>query len=352
MFCNVRVVRSGRLFAAAIASISAAALALCAAPDALGASLYTGPGSRPGPAILYRSPAVAPQLTNAGVWHAQPILVSGATAYRQGEFLYQDWLYDDHGAHEAPDPNDPRSSGDLFSKPDGTYTYPTGPGYANNAADLVEFRVQPLSTATAFRITLNTLENPSLVAFSIAIGGTPGQVHPFPDGANVTAPADLFLIVHPSGSKMVADLVNAPSGSPASGPALKVSVDLKRRQIEVGVPHADCNPGQSTVRLAMGVGLWDNSTGRYLLPKTSADATHPGGAGTAANPPAFFNAAFRSNSQEPMPLATAGAHVLDDPRWWRDEAQGTTLATGDISKFYANVDFSKLAGDVTDDSQT
>ena len=155
--------------------VSAAALAICAAPAALGASLYTGPGSRPGPAILYQPPAAAPQLTNTGVWHAPPILVSGGSAYRDGEFLYQDWLYDDHGARELPDPADPRASGDTFSKPDGTYTYPTGAGYANDAADLVEFRVKPLAAATAFRVTLNTLENPSLIAFSIAIGGVAGK---------------------------------------------------------------------------------------------------------------------------------------------------------------------------------
>src|ERR1700728_3780984 len=57
-------------------------------------SFYTGPGPRPGPAILYAPPAVAPQLTNTGVWHAPPILVSGTDAYRHGEFLYQDYLYD------------------------------------------------------------------------------------------------------------------------------------------------------------------------------------------------------------------------------------------------------------------
>jgi hypothetical protein len=75
----------------------------------------------------------------------------------------------------------------------------------------VEFRVKPLTGATAFRVTLNTLQNPSLVAFSIAIGGTPAKVHPFPDGANVTAPAELFLTVHPSGSTLVADLVPRPT---------------------------------------------------------------------------------------------------------------------------------------------
>ena len=341
--------RSGRLFAAVIALVSAAAPALAVAPEAHGASLYTGPGSRPGPAILYRAPAIAPQLTDTGVWRAQPILVSGATAYRRGEFLYQDWLYDDHGAHEAPDANDPRTSGDTFSMSDGTYDYPTGPGYANDAADLVEFRVKPLVRATAFRITLNTLENPALIAFSIAIGGAPGKTYPFPDGANVSAPAAMFLTVHPSGSRLVGDLVRA-DGTPIAGPEPPVRVDMRRRQVEVDVPHRDWNPGSSTVRFAMGVGLWDASNHRYLLPGPSATATQPGGAGTASNPPAFFNVAFRSNSQEPLPVVTAGAGALTDARWWRDEAQGTALATGDISKFYANVSFAKLLRRVTDNS--
>src|SRR3954453_8324289 len=93
--------------------------------------------TRPGPDLLYAKPAVAPQLTNAGIWHAQPILISGATAYHQGEFLYQDYLYDDNGAQETVDPGDPRTAGNLFSKQTGTYTYPTDPKYASNAADVV-----------------------------------------------------------------------------------------------------------------------------------------------------------------------------------------------------------------------
>lgn len=346
--------RSGRRFLVAIALSVTATLTLVAGSAsavAPNSSLYSGSGPSPGPAILYEAPAVATQLTNGGVWHAPPILVSGATAYRGGEFLYQDWLYDDHGAHEAPDPNDPRASGDLFSKPDGTYTYPTGPGYDNNAADLVEFRVKPLAGATAFRVTLNTLQNPSLVAFSIAIGGTPGQAYPFPDGANVSAPASLFLTVHPSGAQLVADLVHAADGSPVSGPAPTVTVDAGRRQIEVDVPHQDWDPGSGTVRLAMGVGLWDAANGRYLLPQAAATATRPGGGGAGPNPPAFFNVAFRSNSQEPLPSPTQGLTVASDPRWWRDEAQGTALASGDISKFYADVDFAKLSSGATDNSQ-
>src|SRR5919197_3791240 len=166
----------------AVVAAVAGLLAGLGPPAAVAASgsLYSGPGPRPGPDILYAATATAPQLTNAGVWKASPILVSGAGAYRSGEYLYQDFLYDDHGAREAPDPNDKRNPGDLFSKPNGTYTYPTDPAYANNAADFVELRVKPLVDATAFRVTLNTLKDPSLMAFTIGIGGRPDVTPPSP----------------------------------------------------------------------------------------------------------------------------------------------------------------------------
>ncbi len=173
-----------------------AAIALWGGAPAASGSLYQGPPPRPGPDILYRPPASAPQLENRGIWRAAPILISGASAYRQGEFLYQDFLYDDHGAHGGSrDPGDPRTGEDSFSAPNGTYTYPTNPVYANNAADLVELRVKPLANATAFRITLNTLKDPASVATTIAIGGS-AQPRNFPHGANVRAPAALFLTVH------------------------------------------------------------------------------------------------------------------------------------------------------------
>jgi hypothetical protein len=93
------------------ATLAAVLLAATISSAASASSLYSGPGPRPGPAILYETPAVAPELTNAGIWKAPPILVSGTTAYRNGEFLYQDYLYDDHGARELPDPADPRALG-------------------------------------------------------------------------------------------------------------------------------------------------------------------------------------------------------------------------------------------------
>jgi hypothetical protein len=312
-----------------------------------------GTAPAPGPAILYERPARAPQLENerGSVWHAPSILVSGASAYRQGEFVYQGYVYDDHGAKLVTDPSNPMhspggdsSGGDLFSAPTGTYDYPSGPGYDENAANLIELRVKPLSTATAFRITLNTLENPELVATAIAIGGTAGETHPFPFGANVSAPARYFLTIHGS----TAVLTDALSGKEVAGPAPSVSVDLVRRQITVLVAHSEWNPGSAKTRLAAGVGLWNASTGSYLLPVAQRSATQPGGAGPDPAPPAFFDVAFHFSAQEPVP-GTPNPGTTANPAYWRESAQAQALTKGDISPFFAEVDFAKLRSRVNDD---
>src|SRR5438445_1120544 len=292
--------------AGACACLALTGAVAAASAGAASSSLWKLQGSapQPGPAVLYKPLAKAPQLENApgSVWHAKPILVSGASAYRKGEFSYQGYVYDDHGAKLTPDPTDPQTSssenpeeGDLFSAPDGTYTYPTNTAlYHENAANLIELRVKPLRRATAFRITLNSLEDPNLVATAIAIGGSEGTSHPFPFGANVSAPAQYFLTVHGE----TAVLTDAASGETVAGPAPSVSVDLARRQITVKVPHSEWNPGTATVRLAAGVGLWNAASESYLLPGAIASPTQPGGAGPDPTPPAFFDVAFRFNAQE------------------------------------------------------
>ena len=342
---ETRISRTSSRYAFAAVIVAALLIATPLTASARRGSLYKGRAPRPGPDVLYGAAATSPQLENTGVWTAPPILVSGASAYRQGEFLYQDFLYDDHGASGGNDPTDPKAGGNLFSKPNGAYTYPTDSAYANDAADFVELRVKPLADATAFRATLNTLNDPALVAFSVALGGTDGVLHDFPAGANVRAPADLFLTVHPSAGGTVADLVDAATGSPAAGPAPSVAVDTVRRQIEVRVPHTAWNPS-GIVRLAAGVGLWDGTQGSYLVPQAVADATHPGGAAAVA-PAAFFNVAFRYT--EPMPDATDPTGTAQSPAWWRDKDQGTALAAGDISALHADVDFGKLAAAINDD---
>jgi pimeloyl-ACP methyl ester carboxylesterase len=331
--------------AALLATLLSLTFASAALADS--SSLYRGPAPRPGPDILYEKPATAPQLTNGAGWRASPILISGTSAYRSGEFVYQDFLYDDHGANSGQrDQNDPRgqaagTSSDLFSQPNGTYTYPTNPVYAMNAADLVELRVKPSATQTKFRITLNTLKDPSLVGTTIAIGGTPGVELPVPNGANTTAPADMFLTVHGTTAKLVKAGTNADLGAPS------VAIDMNRRQIEVSVPHSMWDPTGKTVRLAAAVGLWDKANGKYLIPQQDADATHPGGGGSLVAPSAFFNVAFRTNEPTPAPNDPVNAA---SPAWWRDRAQGTALQAGSLGDFGVNVNFAKLAAGTTDNS--
>ena len=307
---------------------------------------------RPGPDILYAPPADAPQLENTGPWKAPPILVSGASAYRGGEFLYQDYLYDDHGAAGVPDNNNPIGpNAFLFSPPAGTFTYPTSPVYANNAADLVEFRVRPLADATAFRITLNTLKDPDRTAFTIALGSSAAPL-PWPHGAGVTSPAALFLTVHGSS----AELVDAVTGAVRS-PAPAASVDLTRRQIEVLVPHAAWDPGGSTVRMTIGVGLWNQSAGKYLAPANGqATADTPGGGGAPSgaaivNVGPRFDEPWRDPTFPPnYSLADAAVQNQLSGRSWRERKQADALRTGDLSDFHADVDFSKLAAGANDDS--
>lgn len=274
---------------------------------------------RPGPDVLYWPLAQAPQLETTGPWYAEPILISGASAYRHGEFLYQDFLYDDSGARGTT------------ATGAGTYTYPTdNAAYARNAADLVEVRIKPLPHGTAVRLTYNTMRNPELVATTIVLGDAAGP-RPFPHGANAQAPAEVFVTVHGAAG----DIVDAQTGGVIAGVAPDVVVDTERRQVHVCIPYEAFDPrDQTSVRVAAATGLWDVANDRYLIPQATADLTHPGGAGNLTAPPAFFNAAFRYDE----PVTGSG-----------NTRQGTVLRTGDLSPFFANVNFVSLRDYVNDD---
>ena len=316
-------------------------------------------GHRPGPDVLYEPAATAPQLENVAPWAASPILISGAAEYSQGEWLYQDFLYDDHGAAGVPDTTAPIGAGAfLFAPTAGTYTYPTNTVYANNAADLVEFRVKPLADSTAFRVTLNSLQDAGSVAFTVAIGSSaPSGINlngnvAWPHGAGVNSPAALFLTVHGS----TAELLDAATGATLA-PTPTSSVDLTRRQFDVRVPRAAWDPGTSTTRMTIGVGVWDPAGNRYLSPAAgSATPTTPGGA--APNGAAIVNVGPRFD--EPYPdlddptatwtLGDSAAGAAAQARWWRERAQADALRLGDVGAFYADIDFSKLAAATFDDS--
>jgi pimeloyl-ACP methyl ester carboxylesterase len=307
-------------------------------------------GHRPGPSILYTKPAHSPLLANRGIWHAKPILVSGTSAYRDGEWLYQDYLFDDHGALGTPDPTTPYSTTDfLFAPVAGTYTYPTSKVYADNAADLVEFRTKPLAHATAFRVTLNSMHKAALVGFTIRLGG--GATHRWPFGAGVSSAASRFLTVH--GRHGV--LTNAATGK-AIGPKPTVRVSVRRHQFTVLLPHRAWNPHHRKVPMTIGTGLWNRSANTYLKPAIGpATATRPGGG--SATGVALVNVGPRYSElwpklREPaLTIGDAAAGGIVEGSMWREHQQAEKLAQDQIQNFSATVNFRKLARRVTDNAR-
>lgn len=309
-------------------------------------------GERPGPDLLYAEPVVAPQLQSSRPWRAKPILVSGAESYRAGEWVYQDFLQDDHGARGEPDPSTPYGlDAHTYSPAYGTFTYPTDPAYAHNAADLVELRVRPMRRATAFRVTFNTLKDPARSAFTIALGGREGTSVDWPHGAGVSSPAEQFLTWHGDTAELAT--TDGPLASPVRGADLGVDVDLARNQVEVRVPRAMWDPGRRTVRTTIGTGLWDTDAGGYLAPRVGeATATTPGG-GTPQGV-AIVNVGPRLAEPTPfiagVTMADTAVGAAATAPWWRESQQGLQLSLGDVSPFAAEVDFGDLRDGVRDDS--
>ena len=246
---------------------------------------------RPGPEALYWPLAASPQLENTGVWKAQPILVSGASAYRAGEFLYQDYIYDDN-----------------------VTGYPAGPNYVQNAADFVEVRVRLLDKGTAFRITYNSLLDPQVPGTTIGLGDASSAMA-MPFGANAKMPAKVFVTVH--GCSGVA--TDAATGERLPG-EVTVATDLERRQVQVTVPFSAFDPrGQGAVRIGAATGVWDSANNAYLARS-----------GTAA---VFHNVAFR----------------FGETGNFNTGKQTSVLSSGDLSTLFTTIDFNKLAAGIDDD---
>jgi hypothetical protein len=309
-------------------------------PGGSGSGPSTGPS--PGPAALYLPPATAPQLVNTGIWSAPPILVEGASSYRSGEYVYQGFLYDDHGAKGVLDVNqDDEQIAGALSMPSGTYTYPTAPNYGANAANLIEFRLKLTSSATAFRATFNTMIDPTVEAFTIGLGGG-STSYAMPHGANTSEPAQYFITVHGT----TADVVSAATGAAVAGAAPTVQVDQTHRQVTVLLPFSTFDPRSNTaLRVAVAAGLWNATVGTYLVPGAISSATSPGGA-ALPSPAAFFDVGFRH--AEPAAGDSLDDEITPDT-WWRESQQALALVTGSLSSFYDVVDMTKVAGGVNDD---
>src|SRR4051812_13946718 len=223
--------------------------ALLSPPPAPAASLPSVPsGEPPGPPLLYKPPPASRALSVHAPFTASPLLVSGTDAYRDGEYLYQDYLFDDRGADTAPGPGTRFENGRNASGPTaGDVVYPTADRYGGNAADLVEFRVKALPDAIVYRVTLNTAGAADAAVVGIGIdtdrsGGAPVE---WPYGAGISSPGlDRFITAWGTGGAVT----SFPGVASTPLPSGAVSLDGASNQMTIRVPRSIMDPGRAAWR--------------------------------------------------------------------------------------------------------
>ena len=314
-------------------------LALAALPGSLPSVTS---GARPGPDVLYAPAPAAPQLENRSPrFTASPLLVSGQEAYVAGEYLYQDFLYDDYGSDTdgvGAQPLSPRT---------GNIDYPTNTArYGGNAADLVELRVAVTATDVAYRFTLNTLLAADSTIIALAFDTdhnalTGGATLPRDPGAPFPGTDEVITVWGTGAEHTRFPLVGVPVTTALAG----ITTDLEANQITVVVPRTVSDP-HTAWRATLAAGLYDSATGGWLRPQQNASATVPGGAGPLDLQPAgILNLGFRFGEQFvncPNPPNTQQCDVPPDA------SQSAAIRAKTPTTFAHDIDFAKLDAGVTE----
>jgi hypothetical protein len=299
-------------------------------------------GARPGPDVLYAPAPAAPPLENRHPrFQAAPLRVSGHEAYVAGEYLYQDWLYDDYGSD-----SDGTGAAPLSPRV-GDAEYPTNRArYGNNAADLVELRIDVAQDSVAYRVTLNTLLEPDTTIVTLAFdtdrnAATGAAILPRDPGAPFPG-TDEVITIWGTGAEHSA----LPTlGSPVTTALSDLTTDLEANQLTVIVPRTVSNPS-GLWRATIATGLYDAATGGWLRPQQQATATRPGGAGTLdPTPSGIFNLGFRFDETFyacPPPPAALSCDVPPDTD------QSAALRSKTPTAYAHDIDFAKLDAGVTE----
>jgi predicted esterase len=300
-------------------------------------------GQAPGPPLLYASPPATSPLTVASPFAAPPLLVSGTDAYRDGEYLYQDYLFDDRGADTVPGPGPRSDNGRNASGPTaGDVFYPTAERYGSNAADLVEFRIKPTQEAILYRVTLNTARaaDATVVGIGIDTDRSGGAAVAWPGGAGISSPGlDRFITAWGSGGTVTA----FPGGQATALPAGSVSFDLDTNQMTIRVPRSVMDPGVSTWHYVAGVGLSAGTGWKPVPAGVQPGAEQAASGNPLVDAPAVYNLAFRFDEPQAKNVAPPYDTFPGTGNWFEDK-QASALSGRTSGEFHADVDFSALQG--------
>ena len=166
------------------------------------------------------------------------------------------------------------------------------------------------------------MKDPSLVATTIAIGGSPQ-----PRAVPLRRQRDRAR--RSSSSPCTATTPTCGAPPPASSSTRRHrSRSRTRAPPDRGARPAQAwDPGERTVRLAAGVGLWDKAADRYLDPGRRGRRDPPGRRRGALQPDRLLQRrlplrrALAARRSRPTPCST-------NPAWWRDRAAGHRARQG------------------------
>ena len=290
----------------------------------------------------------APELSVVPPFRAAPLLVSGTDAYRNGEYLYQDYLLDDRGADTVPGAGSSAqwASQPLFSPTAGDVLYPSDPRFRGEAADLVELRLKLTPAALVYRVTFAVPSAAGTAAVGIGVsthppGQSPARQVAWPFGAGVSSPnLDWFITAWGTGGA-VSNLATG-SSTPLTGE--EVRWDRTRAQMTISVPRSIMEP-RGTWRYVAGTGLWGGHGWLQALPGAQPDAELPVSGNPLIGAPAILNLAFRFHEPVFSSQASVGSPYTTAPGvgdWFEDD-QARNLAQGTSGDDFADVDFDALA---------
>jgi poly(3-hydroxybutyrate) depolymerase len=332
---------------AALGATTAAATARTPTATTAAAGPRTAPATaRPPSTTTTPSAPTAPELAVTTPFHAGPLLVSGTDAYRHGEYLYQDYLLDDHGADTVAGLGSSAqwASQPLFSPAAGDVLYPTDRPFQGEAADLVEFRIRPTRRAVVYRVTFAVQSPAATVVAGIGMGNLHpnGPPVPWPFGAGITSPAlDWFITAWGNGGAVTQFATHRTTRLPAGS----VRWNRARPQMTIRVPRRLMNPRRWTWRYVAGTGLWGGHRWMRVVPGSQSQPRRPVSGNPKATAPSVFNLAFRfhepvlSSQQAPGSGYTTAPGVGN----WFEDGQARNLASHTSGDDYATVNFAALA---------
>ncbi len=288
---------------------------------------------------------------------------SGTGRLQGGASYWTDFVYDDHGPSALAGFSAPYATN--LAPTQGVYTYPSGPA-RGNGADIFRTAVGLDAGASYWRVDWTTLADPTV---PLAVwtfdrdADTSTGVADWPAGAGVSSPGiDTGLVVSSRGARLV-DLATGRSRDVGDlGGSL--DVDRQAQSFVVRVPRRVLSPeGRWTVRVAAGLA---DDTGRGLAtPSTAEGAPAPGLTrlynvgfrGMRQEPPVYRDgqtdalvAAFQEQAASTPPFDQVGVDGLArfvTGNFWMEDHQADALATGDVSAFAEQVDWSRLADRAT-----